>query len=531
MKCISILVVSSCVAATFIGVNVSSLFGQSVKPKISLEEPQNHSPDDPNFGELLTQKQKLQQSARQKGFERLQEEQKVKEQKFVIDKYVLDTHLKELQSLKPKQMLDGKKIGLDFWNFPEMDGSTSCLNLGMIVASYVLGVPYKWEIVSIDNEEQQEKYPPLFRTYTPLPNENLHSSYSSNTLSGIELKVVTDVEKTTFRQRNIFRQYFGQFQGTHKSYLALIGKAKENNPNTPNRSYNNYPRIPGSSNYSVQPDKNGRYPTIDPSVTPDTQGRFAFPQSEILLVARSLSEDEMRALKLADIALEFHPIALDGFIFVVNRTNPVEGLTLEQIQSIYASSQPKYWKDFGGSKDQIKILERNHNSGSRELMDQLVVTPEALQKYRDGATSPIDEQQSQSLYQHSSPPPSLKKRDNESFRDSRPVFGMSGGGMKFILNGLHEDRNSIGYSVYHFEHFVFRVPESRVLAVNGVFPNYESIRTKKYPLIYEVYVVTRKGIANDSPAAKLRDWLLSDDGQRAIRESGYVPINPKIASE
>jgi len=73
--------------------------------------------------------------------------------------------------------------------------------------------------------------------------------------------------------------------------------------------------------------------------------------------------------------------------------------------------------------------------------------------------------------------------------------------------------------------------QRRTAEGGGVMPNYETIRTKQYPLASEVDVVTRKDIAADSPAAKLRDWLLTDDGQRTIRESGYVPINPKIAAE
>jgi ABC-type phosphate transport system substrate-binding protein len=39
-----------------------------------------------------------------------------------------------------------------------------------------------------------------------------------------------------------------------------------------------------------------------------------------------------------------------------------------------------------------------------------------------------------------------------------------------------------------------------------------------------VYVVTRKDAAAGSPALKYRDWLLSPDGQRVVKQSGYVPV-------
>ncbi|MDR1291094.1 MAG: substrate-binding domain-containing protein [Planctomycetaceae bacterium] len=556
-----------------------------------IEEPHDYSPDDPQLGELMKQKNKSQwiinknyQEANKKSEK---EAQNIQAKQVEIHKYLLDSHLKELQSLKPKQTPDGKKAGLDLFNFPELDGSTNCINLGAIVTSYILGVPYKWELKTRERHSYNNTYPPFFRTYPPLPNTNPHNNYNRNNdeFPGVEWKVVADTEKVTFRQRNIFRLHYGQFQGTHAAYLSLIGKAKKEDNNE---------QIHRSA-YGSQTDENGNYPKNDPTITPDDRGRLAFPQSEILLIARRPSEDEKKAMKRAEVELDIRPVALDGFVFILNRQNPVESLTLEQIQSIYASPQPKSWKDYGGNEKQgqINVYERNRNSGSRELMDELVVTPEALQKYTVPTNSsvitlpdntgelivgnsyptatvvpsnttvvpntltpssfvtiddkvvtpnatvvlpnntksvlpPLSLTESQAI----TPLPHVKRtRGNEDFRSQRTVAGMSGGGMSMVFYNLKQDQNAIAYSVYHYEHSMLRVPETRVLAVNGVFPNYENIRTKKYPLVYEIYVVTRKGIPDNSPAAKLRDWLLSDDGQRAVRESGYVPINPAIATE
>ncbi|MDR2439830.1 MAG: substrate-binding domain-containing protein [Planctomycetaceae bacterium] len=551
MKCFTNFVSPLFYAVMFLTVNPWLLFGQygpgesypiavpsgvSVNPNVV---PQDYSPDDPHLGKLLKEQQERQQLIIQKQQEFVKEQQNVYAQQIEIDKYLLDSHLKELQSLKPKQTPDGKKAGLDMLNFPELDGSTSCLNLGAIVTSYVLGVPYKWEAaVRQQNSYNNRNRPPFFRTYPLLPNTNFHNNDYHDS-PGTKLNVFADTEKTTFRQRNIFRMHYGQFQGTHEAYLSLIGRAKNDDPNNPTH----YPRIPGSEGYvnQHQRDEQGKYPVIDPTITPDQQGRIAFPPSEILLIARRPSEDEKKAMKNADVELDIRPIALDGFVFVVNRKNPVESLTLEQIQSIYASPQPKSWKDFGGNETQGMIIpyERNRNSGSRELMDELVVTPEALQKYstKEAAVLTTDDLvQSQIVPSQVIPSQVITqdmplKRSDENFRNHRSIFGTSGRGMMQIFSNLQQDQHAIGYSVYHYEHFMLRVLETRVLAVNGVFPNYENIRTKKYPLVYEIYVVTRKGIADNSPAAKLRDWLLSDDGQRVVRESGYVPINPVIATE
>ncbi len=104
-------------------------------------------------------------------------------------------------------------------------------------------------------------------------------------------------------------------------------------------------------------------------------------------------------------------------------------------------------------------------------------------------------------------------------------------GMMGTFYTVADNATSLAYSVHYYERYMIAVPQTRVIAVDGVSPSYETIRTKKYPLIAPVYAVTIKGVPADSPAAKLRDWLLSEDGQRTIRKSGLVPIDEKIAAE
>ena len=67
-------------------------------------------------------------------------------------------------------------------------------------------------------------------------------------------------------------------------------------------------------------------------------------------------------------------------------------------------------------------------------------------------------------------------------------------------------------------------PNTKLMAVDGVLPSYDTIRARRYPYVTEVYVVTRKGLKADSGPAKLKAWLLSAEGQAVVRESGYVPL-------
>ena len=46
----------------------------------------------------------------------------------------------------------------------------------------------------------------------------------------------------------------------------------------------------------------------------------------------------------------------------------------------------------------------------------------------------------------------------------------------------------------------------------------------EYPLVTDVYAVVRENMPTGSTAVTLRDWLLTDDGQETVEESGYVSI-------
>jgi len=62
----------------------------------------------------------------------------------------------------------------------------------------------------------------------------------------------------------------------------------------------------------------------------------------------------------------------------------------------------------------------------------------------------------------------------------------------------------------------------KLLAVDGVQPNLESIQTKRYPYTSEVFAVLRADSSPTSLAVRLRDWLLTPAGLELIDQSGYA---------
>ena len=94
------------------------------------------------------------------------------------------------------------------------------------------------------------------------------------------------------------------------------------------------------------------------------------------------------------------------------------------------------------------------------------------------------------------------------------------------FNAISSDPQGIGYSVYFYAAVIFPDVWVDMVAVDGVMPDSENIASRNYPLTTEVYVVVREGMAEDSTAVLMRDWLLTEEGQAAVAKSGYVPVLP-----
>jgi phosphate transport system substrate-binding protein len=62
----------------------------------------------------------------------------------------------------------------------------------------------------------------------------------------------------------------------------------------------------------------------------------------------------------------------------------------------------------------------------------------------------------------------------------------------------------------------------KILAIDGVYPSNETIADGSYPFADNFYAVT-----NGKPegnAKLLIDWILSDEGQYLIEQTGYAPL-------
>jgi len=209
---------------------------------------------------------------------------------------------------------------------------------------------------------------------------------------------------------------------------------------------------------------------------------------DILIVSEPAPEvfDELITMGFE---IEMAPIALDALVFVVNTDNPVDSLTHQQLKDIY-TGRITNWSSVGGNDIEIVPFQRNAEAGSQVLMEKLVM---------DGQD--------------------MTEAPTQSFM---VAFGM--GEMITAMKGFDGSANAIGYTVFFFAEDMGMAEGLKILAIDGISPNAESIRSGEYPFLNPYYVVIGANEAENSPARIMWTWLQSSDGQKLVGLEGYVSI-------
>ena len=232
------------------------------------------------------------------------------------------------------------------------------------------------------------------------------------------------------------------------------------------------------------------------SGTHDAYVKLINGDTDFILVARLPSANELAEADVKGVTLDVKPVALDAFVMLVHADNPVDSISLEQIRRIY-SGKITNWLQISGINAPINAYQREENSGSQELLKFLVM-----------GDTPTVAAPEMIVHTMMGPFNAIQGLDDSTF-------------------GKPGDPNGIGYSVYYYTWFIMGpLQDVKILVVEGIRPTSKTIADRTYPLISEVYVVIRADEPSDSTAFLLRDWLLTNDGQSVVQQSGYVPITP-----
>ncbi|MFW6237281.1 MAG: PstS family phosphate ABC transporter substrate-binding protein [Desulfosudaceae bacterium] len=197
--------------------------------------------------------------------------------------------------------------------------------------------------------------------------------------------------------------------------------------------------------------------------------------TDIAMASRFIKDKEV------DMACQkgIHPvpfrIALDCIVPVVNSTNQVDNLTIDQLKAIYQGKITN-WKDVGGKNGQIVVVSRDSSSGTFEVWKDIVmederVSPRATTVASNGAAV-------QTV--------------------SKTKGAIAYIGLAYLNDNLQQ------------------------VKVNGVLGSEDTTQSKEYPISRPLYMFTNSWPEGDS--LRFINYVLSAKGQKLVQKVGSIPV-------
>ncbi|MCM1047304.1 MAG: substrate-binding domain-containing protein [Clostridiales bacterium] len=205
------------------------------------------------------------------------------------------------------------------------------------------------------------------------------------------------------------------------------------------------------------------------------------------------SQSQYEMAENAGVELKLTPIGKEAFVFFVNETNPMDNLSSEQIRDIY-SGKINNWRSVGGENVKIMAFQRPENSGSQTMME-----------YFMGDT-----------------------------RLRKPLEAEAESSMGDVVRKVAAYENSSGSLGYSFRYYTTimmadsgeDVEGIKLLAVDGVFPDTETIKSDEYPYTTQLYAITVENRKDaKSTIEPFLEWITGPQGQQIVSDTGYVAID------
>ncbi|MDR2713164.1 MAG: substrate-binding domain-containing protein [Clostridiales bacterium] len=206
-----------------------------------------------------------------------------------------------------------------------------------------------------------------------------------------------------------------------------------------------------------------------------------------ILLAYEPSEEALSMAKEQGFEWEMTPIGRDALVFITNKDNPVPDLSDAQIRGIY-SGEITGWGEVGGNDADIIAYQRNKDSGSQTLFDKLINLGENL-------IAPPTEQ----------------------------IIGSMIGLLEVVAD-FDNSLDALGYTVYYYLSNMEpdKLSRSKILAVDGVECNNDTIRSGSYPYVNDFYAVIPADLPDEAPARILYNWICSEQGKELAERENYV---------
>jgi phosphate transport system substrate-binding protein len=197
--------------------------------------------------------------------------------------------------------------------------------------------------------------------------------------------------------------------------------------------------------------------------------------TDIANSSRDMKPEEVKLAKEKGVEPKSHTVAIDAIVPVVHPTNPVNDLSIEQLNLIYQGKITN-WKEIGGTEKPIVIISRDTSSGTYETWSEKVlhkakVTPKAQMQASNGA----------------------------------------------IVQAISKNKYAVGYIGIGYLNKTIKS-----IKVNGISASAETALSGQYPIARPLFMFTSgepKGVVAD-----FINFLLSAEGQGIVKKEGFVPL-------
>lgn len=174
-------------------------------------------------------------------------------------------------------------------------------------------------------------------------------------------------------------------------------------------------------------------------------------------------------------------VALDGIAIIVDEKNPIENLTIEQIQDIF-SGKIKNWSELGGDDMGVVAIGREAGSGTRSAFEEITELTD-------------------------------KTKYAQEIESTGAVVGK-----------VESTPGAIGYVSLD----VIHNSSAKALKINDAEPNANNIKDGSYPLSRDFIMATNGDISKQKPEVQeIFNFLYSENGKTLIESIGLIPVDNK----
>src|SRR5690349_12989435 len=176
-----------------------------------------------------------------------------------------------------------------------------------------------------------------------------------------------------------------------------------------------------------------------------------------------------------------YKVALDGLSVYVNSDNPINELSLEQLEKIF-TGKARNWKEFGGNDSAITVYSRENSSGTYEFFKEHI----------------------------------LKGQDFVSSAQTMP-------GTAALLQSVSRDKNGVGYGGKAYGHGAKILKVKKTADSPAIEPTEETVKNGTYPIWRYLYNYLNPDKDKGEIQAYL-NWIRGAEGQKIVGEVGYYSL-------